>query len=174
MNPGSNSIKTLLFDRKKSTFGLIIFFTIFTNNFFVFLFQLLPRSTRYHRCLRCYRSRVVQQCQAVAPGNWSICVRNRQQVAGGQQMWSDHKKGRRLCNCKGMTPLFYSHKKINFRTGFEISSVFFKNIVLCQFFLRSVKRKVRPNKCLLGWHYLALRGFWRRDYGLLTFRFILN
>ena len=68
------------------------------------ILQLLPRSTRYHRCLRCDRSRVVQQCQTVASGNWSICVRNRQQVAGGQQMWSDHKKGRRLCNCKGMTP----------------------------------------------------------------------
>ena len=56
------------------------------TTFFWFLLQLLPRSTRYHRCLRCDRSRVVQQCQTVASGNRSICVRNRQQVAGGQQM----------------------------------------------------------------------------------------
>ena len=63
--------------------------------------QLLPRRSRHHRGLRRDRPGVVQQREAVAPGDWQIRVRERQQASCRKQMWSDYQKSGRLHHRKG-------------------------------------------------------------------------
>ena len=63
--------------------------------------QLLPRRTRHHCRLRRDRFRVVQQREAVAPRDRSVCVRGRQQAARGQQVRPHHEEAGRVQRCKG-------------------------------------------------------------------------
>ena len=58
--------------------------------------ELLSRRARYHRRLRLHRPGVFQQRQTVAAGNRPLCLRERQQAAGRQQVRPDHQKSRRL------------------------------------------------------------------------------
>lgn len=55
----------------------------------------LPGRARYHRGVRLHRPGVVQQRQNVAGGNRALCLRERQQAAGRQQVRSADEEGRR-------------------------------------------------------------------------------
>jgi GTPase SAR1 family protein len=62
---------------------------------------LLPRRSRYLRCLRCYRHGQLQQRQAVAAGNRPLRHGGREQAPRGQQERYDRQEGRRLQRRKG-------------------------------------------------------------------------
>lgn len=70
-------------------------------------FQLLPRRSRHHRCLRLHRSRVFQQPETVARGNRPLRVWKRQQTVSGEQVRPYVKKGCRPANSQGMCKLVW-------------------------------------------------------------------
>ena len=88
--------------------NFVFFLPIFVFiTLFLFYTQLLPRSSRHHRRLRCDRPGVVQQRQTMAARDRPLRLRKRQQTARRKQMRSDHKEGCRLHDCKGKISLSF-------------------------------------------------------------------
>ena len=83
----------------------------------------LPRRPRHLRRLRCHRHGLVQQREAVAPGDRPLRYRGRQQAAGRQQVRYGRQEGRRVHGCKGtsITNLSTSQRRVETNTQQEFA-----------------------------------------------------
>lgn len=91
-------------------------------------FQLLPRRSRHHRCLRLHRSWVFQQSETVARGNRPLRMWKRQQTVSGEQVRPYVKKGCRPANSQGMSYVLTCVSRTVYRVSMKSLSI------LCQEF----------------------------------------
>jgi hypothetical protein len=92
----------------------------------------LPRCSRHLRRLRCYRHGLVQQRQAMAPGDRQICHRGRQQVACGQQERYVGQEGRGLPGCKGRHMSHMDSDDVASRQRFPVTGHELTDVLQCR------------------------------------------